>query len=41
MTLRKGEDTVETGFYNRLMQEKQKGDRSDRKTRKKTWEANV
>jgi ribosomal protein S26 len=27
---------VKTAFYNRLMKERYKGDRSDRKTRKKT-----
>ena len=27
---------VETAFYNRLLKERYKGDRSDRKTRKKT-----
>jgi len=27
---------AETAFYNRLLKERQKGDRSDRKTRKKT-----
>jgi hypothetical protein len=30
---------VETAFYNRLVKEDKRGDRSDRKTRKKTWEA--
>jgi hypothetical protein len=27
---------IETAFYNRLLKERLKGDRSDRKTRKKT-----
>jgi hypothetical protein len=30
---------VEIAFYNRLLKEKQKGDRSDSNTSKKTWEA--
>ena len=30
---------VETAFYNGLLKERYKEDRSDRKTRKKTWEA--
>jgi ribosomal protein S26 len=30
---------VETAFYNGLLKEKYKGDRGDRKTRKKTYEA--
>ena len=30
---------VETAFYNGLLKERYKGDRSDRKTRKKTYEA--
>ena len=30
---------VETAFYNGLLKEKYKGDISDRKTRKKTFEA--
>ena len=30
---------VETAFYNGLLKERYKGDRSDRKTRKKTKEA--
>jgi len=30
---------VETAFYNELLKERYKGDRSDRKTRKKTYEA--
>jgi hypothetical protein len=33
MTLRKGEDTA---FYNGLLKERYKGDKRDRKTRKKT-----
>ena len=30
---------VETAFYNGLLKERYKGNRSDRKTRKKTYEA--
>jgi ribosomal protein S26 len=30
---------VETAFYNRLLKERHKGDRRDRKTRMKLWEA--
>jgi hypothetical protein len=29
---------VETALYNRLLKERYTGDRSDMKTRKKTWE---
>jgi ribosomal protein S26 len=29
---------VETAFYHRLLKKRYKGDRSDRKTRKKTYE---
>jgi hypothetical protein len=30
---------IETAFYNGLLKERYKGDRSDRKMRKKMWEA--